>query len=42
MGAYYGIKLGAEFKEKASFSEVVDIKPSPVYYLKLSDAQLFG
>jgi phage shock protein PspC (stress-responsive transcriptional regulator) len=38
-GAYYGTKLGSEFKEEASFSEVVDIKPSPVYYLKLNDTK---
>jgi len=39
MGAYYGTKVGAEFKEEASFSEGVDIKPSPIYYLKLSNAK---
>jgi len=41
MGAYYGTKLGSEFKQEASFSEVVDIKPSPIYYLKLNDAKFF-
>jgi phage shock protein PspC (stress-responsive transcriptional regulator) len=41
MGAYYGTKFGTEFKEEASFSETVDLKASPVYYLKLSDTKYF-
>jgi phage shock protein PspC (stress-responsive transcriptional regulator) len=37
IGAFYGTKLGSEFKNEASFSETMSIKPSPIYYLKLSD-----
>jgi hypothetical protein len=39
---YYGSRLGAEFTEEASFSEVQDINPSTVYYLKLNDAKLLS
>lgn len=35
-GIYYGAKVGAEFKEEATFSQVTDLKPSPVYLLKLN------
>jgi phage shock protein PspC (stress-responsive transcriptional regulator) len=36
LAAYYGIKTGIDFNEEASFSQVTDIKPSEVYYLKLN------
>lgn len=39
MGAYYGTKLGSEFKEEASFSETDDIEAFPVYHLRLNDAK---
>jgi phage shock protein PspC (stress-responsive transcriptional regulator) len=42
MGAYYGTKLGSEFKEEASLSEVTDIAPYPVYYLKLNDSRFLS
>ncbi len=36
LAAYYGAKVGADFTEDASFSQVTNIKPSEVYYLKLN------
>jgi phage shock protein PspC (stress-responsive transcriptional regulator) len=42
MGAYYGTKLASEFKEEASFSETVDIKPSSVYYLLVNDKKFLS
>ena len=41
MGAYYGTKFSTEFKNEASYSETVDLKASPVYYLKLNDNKFF-
>ena len=41
IGAYYGTKFSTEFKDEASFSETVDLKASPVYYLKLNDTKFF-
>lgn len=33
---YYGARTGLQFSNEASFSQLTDIKPMPVYYLKLS------
>jgi phage shock protein PspC (stress-responsive transcriptional regulator) len=41
---YYAVKIGAEFRHSASFSQNVSIKPSSngIYYLKLNDAKFLS
>lgn len=36
VSAYYGTAVGMQFNDEASFTQVTDIKPMPVYYLKLN------
>lgn len=36
ISAYYGTAVGMQFSEEASFSQEADIKPMPIYYLKLN------
>ncbi|MBC7746347.1 MAG: PspC domain-containing protein [Flavobacterium sp.] len=36
LGIYYGAKVGGQFTDEATFSQVTEIKPDSVYYLRLN------
>lgn len=36
ISVFYGIKTAIQFSDEASYSQITDIKPMPVYYLKLN------
>ena len=36
LGVYYGAKVGGQFTDEATYSQVTDIQPDSVYYLKLN------
>ncbi len=36
LGIYYGSKIGGQFADEATFSQVVEIQPDSVYYLRLN------
>ena len=36
LAIYFGSKIGSQFSEEATFSQVADLKPDSVYYLKLN------
>ncbi len=42
LGIYFGSRIAGQFSDEATFSQVTDLKPDSVYYLKLNTEKYFS